>query len=81
MMYGMNALITIAKHWRRGSDPRLIVLVLNDRDLNQVNGLKGVRVESPEEIGDAWDGVLAADRRTLKVPARPELNERDGGAD
>jgi pyruvate dehydrogenase (quinone) len=35
-MNGMNELITIAKYWRRWSDPRLIVLVLNNRDLNFV---------------------------------------------
>src|SRR2546421_1818972 len=35
-MNGMNELITIAKYWQRWSDPRLIVLVLNNRDLNQV---------------------------------------------
>jgi pyruvate dehydrogenase (quinone) len=91
-MNGMNELITIAKYWRRWNDPRLVVLVLNNRDLNQVTweqrvlegdpkfeasqelpdfpyasyaelvGLKGVRVESPDEIAAAWDAVLAADR-------------------
>ena len=35
-MNGINELITIAKEWRRWSDPRLIVLVLNNRDLNYV---------------------------------------------
>lgn len=35
-MNGINELITIAKYWRRWSDPRLVVLVLNNRDLNQV---------------------------------------------
>jgi pyruvate dehydrogenase (quinone) len=35
-MNGMNELITAAKYWRRWSDPRLVVLVLNNRDLNQV---------------------------------------------
>src|SRR4051812_23332380 len=35
-MNGMDELITIAKYWQRWSDPRLIVLVLNNRDLNQV---------------------------------------------
>ena len=33
---GNNALITAAKYWRRWQDPRLVVLVLNNRDLNQV---------------------------------------------
>ncbi|MFW6202086.1 MAG: thiamine pyrophosphate-requiring protein [Gemmatimonadota bacterium] len=35
-MIGMNGLITIARHWREWDDPRLIVLVLNNGDLNQV---------------------------------------------
>jgi pyruvate dehydrogenase (quinone) len=35
-MNGINELITIAKYWQRWSDPRLIVMVLNNRDLNQV---------------------------------------------
>jgi pyruvate dehydrogenase (quinone) len=35
-MNGLNELITVAKYWRRWSDPRLVVLVLNNRDLNQV---------------------------------------------
>ena len=103
-MNGINELITIAKYWRRWSDPRLIVLVLNNRDLNQVTweqralegdpkfeasqdipdfpyaryaelvGLKGVRVDSPDEIGDAWDEVLAADRpAVLEAVTDPEV--------
>jgi pyruvate dehydrogenase (quinone) len=35
-MNGLNELITTAKYWQRWSDPRLIVLVLNNHDLNQV---------------------------------------------
>src|SRR5581483_6360371 len=35
-MNGLNELITIGKYWKRWSDPRLVVLVLNNRDLNQV---------------------------------------------
>ena len=35
-MNGINELITIAKYRERWSDQRLIVLVLNNRDLNQV---------------------------------------------
>jgi pyruvate dehydrogenase (quinone) len=35
-MQGLNCLITAAKYWQRWSDPRLVVLVLNDQDLNQV---------------------------------------------
>ena len=35
-MNGINGLITISKYWKTWSDPRLVVLVLNNRDLNQV---------------------------------------------
>lgn len=35
-MLGNNGLITIAKYWQRWSDPRLMIVVLNNRDLNQV---------------------------------------------
>lgn len=35
-MNGLNVLITISKYWQKWSNPRLIVLVLNNRDLNQV---------------------------------------------
>ncbi len=91
-MNGINGLITISKYWQRWSDPRLIVLVLNNGDLNQVTweqrvmegdprfeasqdipdfpyaryaellGLKGIRVDSPHQVGAAWDEALRADR-------------------
>ena len=35
-MNGINELITIAKYWEQWADPRLVVLVLNNGDLNQV---------------------------------------------
>ncbi len=35
-MNGLAELVTIAKYWRRWSDPRLVVAVLNNRDLNMV---------------------------------------------
>jgi pyruvate dehydrogenase (quinone) len=35
-MIGVNALITVAGTWRRWGDPRLTVMVLNNRDLNMV---------------------------------------------
>jgi pyruvate dehydrogenase (quinone) len=103
-MNGLNELITIAKYWERWSDPRLVVLVLNNRDLNMVTweqralegdpkfeaaqeipdfpyarfaellGLRGVRVESPDEVGDAWDAVLSADRpAVLEAVTDPEV--------
>ncbi len=35
-MNGMNELITIGRYWREWADPRLVVLVLHNGDLNQV---------------------------------------------
>lgn len=35
-MNGNNGLITIAKYWREWLDPRLVILVLHNNDLNQV---------------------------------------------
>jgi pyruvate dehydrogenase (quinone) len=35
-MNGINELITIAKYWRDWDDPRLVVAVLHNNDLNQV---------------------------------------------
>jgi pyruvate dehydrogenase (quinone) len=35
-MNGMNELITIQRYWQEWEDPRLVVLVLNNGDLNQV---------------------------------------------
>jgi pyruvate dehydrogenase (quinone) len=91
-MAGLNSLITVAKYWREWRDPRLVTLVLNNRDLNYVTweqramegepkypasqdlldlpyarfaellGLRGIRVERPEQVGPAWDEALAADR-------------------
>ncbi|MWD29399.1 thiamine pyrophosphate-requiring protein [Aquicoccus sp. SCR17] len=91
-MLGINGLITIAKYWREWSDPRLVIAVLNNNDLNQVTwelramsgspkvtetqdvprfdyagyaeslGLRGIRVESPDQVAPAWDAAFAADR-------------------
>ena len=35
-MNGINELITVAKYYKQWSDPRLVVLVLNNQDLNEV---------------------------------------------
>jgi pyruvate dehydrogenase (quinone) len=103
-MLGMNELITIGKYWQRWSDPRLIVLVLNNRDLNQVTweqramagdpkfdasqdlpdfpyarfaeliGLQGIRVDRPEQLADAWERALGADRPVvLEATVDPDV--------
>ena len=35
-MNGLNVMITVMKYWERWSDPRFILMVLNNEDLNQV---------------------------------------------
>ncbi|WP_020158310.1 thiamine pyrophosphate-requiring protein [Methylobacter marinus] len=103
-MLGMNEMLTIGKYWRRWSDPRLIVMVLNNRDLNQVTweqramagdpkfdasqdlpdfpyarfaelvGLMGIRVDQPEQIADAWNRAIGADRPVvLEAYADPDV--------
>jgi pyruvate dehydrogenase (quinone) len=47
-MLGMNELITAAKFHRRWRDPRLVVLVLSNRDLNQVTWEQRVLAGSPK---------------------------------
>jgi pyruvate dehydrogenase (quinone) len=36
-MNGLAELITVGKYWKRWADPRFVVLVLNNRDLNMVS--------------------------------------------
>jgi pyruvate dehydrogenase (quinone) len=94
-MNGINELITISKYWKEWPDPRLVVLVLNNLDLNQVTwemramegdpkfeasqdlppfpfadyasslGLKGIRIDRPDQVAGAWDAALSADRPTV----------------
>ena len=47
-MNGINGLITIAKYWKRWSDPRLVVMVLNNHDLNQVTWEQRVMEGDPK---------------------------------
>ncbi|MGH8761820.1 MAG: thiamine pyrophosphate-requiring protein [Nitrosospira sp.] len=103
-MNGMNEMITIVKYWQRWSNPHLVVMVLNNRDLNQVTweqralegdpkfeasqdvpdfpyaayaeliGLHGLRVDRPEDLGNAWDYALSADRPViLEVYTDPDV--------
>ncbi|MGH7025504.1 MAG: thiamine pyrophosphate-requiring protein [Caulobacteraceae bacterium] len=56
-MNGLNVMITVAKYWHRWSDPRLIVLVLNNRDLSQVTWEERIQIgagktESTQAIPD-----------------------------
>ncbi|HEV7253456.1 MAG TPA: thiamine pyrophosphate-requiring protein [Mesorhizobium sp.] len=47
-MNGLNELITISKYWRRWADPRLVVMVLNNRDLAYVTWEERVQAGDPK---------------------------------
>jgi pyruvate dehydrogenase (quinone) len=56
-MLGLAGLVTVAKYWRRWTDPRLVVLVLNNGDLNQVTwelrALGGhPKIEATQDVPD-----------------------------
>ena len=56
-MNGLNVMITISKYWKQWSNPGLIVLVLNNRDLNQVTWEERIQLgsgktESTQSIPD-----------------------------
>jgi pyruvate dehydrogenase (quinone) len=91
-MNGLLELITVADRWRSWADPRFVVLVLHNRDLNEVSweqremegdprfpasqrvpafpyaeyaellGLRGIRVDAADAVGEAWREAFAADR-------------------
>ena len=48
LMNGINCLITIANYWKEWSDPRLIIMVLANRDLNQVTWEQRVMAGDPK---------------------------------
>jgi pyruvate dehydrogenase (quinone) len=56
-MNGLNVMITISKYWKEWSDPRLIVMVLNNRDLAMVTWEERIQLgagktESTQSIPD-----------------------------
>ena len=91
-MNGNAEMITVKQYCRRWKDPRFVVLVVSNHDLNQVTweqralagdpkfdaaqdveafpyarygellGFRGIRVEHPDQIADAWRQAFAADR-------------------
>jgi pyruvate dehydrogenase (quinone) len=103
-MNGMAELITIARYQSLWSDPRCVVCVFHNNDLNQVTwelramggapkfeesqslpdvsyaefarslGLEAITVDDPDDLGPAWDRMLAADRpAVLDVRCDPEV--------
>jgi len=91
-MLGVNALITLADRWKQWEDPRFVVMVLNNGDLNMVTweqrgtsgdprfdasqllppfpyadyakmlGLRGIRIDRPEQVALAWEEAMSSDR-------------------
>jgi pyruvate dehydrogenase (quinone) len=47
LMNGINEVVTIANYWKEWSDPRLIIMVLANRDLNQVTWEQRVMAGDP----------------------------------
>jgi pyruvate dehydrogenase (quinone) len=103
-MNGMNELITVMKYRERWADPRFLVIVFNNGDLNQVTweqrvlagdpaypatqwipdfpaaryaelcGFEAIRVETPDELGAAFDELLVADKPALlEAVVDPEI--------
>jgi pyruvate dehydrogenase (quinone) len=46
-MNGLNELLTVHKYWQRWQDPRLVFIILNNRDLNQVSWEMRVEAGNP----------------------------------
>ncbi len=47
-MNGMNELITVKKYWQEWSDPRIIFIVYNNEDLNQVTWEQRIEAGDPK---------------------------------
>ena len=47
-MNGLNELITVEKYWKEWSDPRIVFIVLNNRDLNQVTWEMRIEAGDPK---------------------------------
>ena len=50
-MLGINGLITISKYWKQWKDPRLVIMVLDNLDLNQVTWEQRVMNGDPKFSG------------------------------
>jgi pyruvate dehydrogenase (quinone) len=103
-MNNMAELITVQKYWKQWSDPRWIVCVFNNEDLNEVTweqrvmegdpkftatqvipnfpyagfgemlGFKGIFVDKPGNLHDAWREALCCDRPVvLEVKTDPDV--------
>ena len=62
-MNGLNVMITVGKYWKKWSDPRFIIMVLNNEDLNQVTWEERVQLGDdvrvpPPAVGDHRSGQV-----------------------
>jgi pyruvate dehydrogenase (quinone) len=117
-MLGNAELVTVSRLWPTWSDPRFVVLVLNNGDLAEVSweqremesaprfetsqalpsfpfaryaellGLRGIRVDDPDQLESAWWEALASDRPVVlevltdaATPLLPPLAQAAGKAD
>jgi pyruvate dehydrogenase (quinone) len=80
-MNGLAELITVAKYWKRWRDPRLVVLVLNNRDLNMVTWEHRAMEGSPKFAAsqDLPDVAYADFARSLGLAGRRIEREDDVG--
>jgi pyruvate dehydrogenase (quinone) len=78
-MNGLNVMITISKYWREWPNPHLIVMVLNNRDLNQVTWEERIQLgagktESTQAIPDfayhSYAGLLGLKGIVVRDPER-----------
>jgi pyruvate dehydrogenase (quinone) len=78
-MNGMNELITIKRYWQEWSDPRLIIAILHNNDLNQVTwemrAMGGApKFEESQQLPDvdyaAFAASLGLTARTITDPAQ-----------
>ncbi|KJS62024.1 thiamine pyrophosphate-requiring protein [Streptomyces rubellomurinus] len=78
-MNGLAELITIAKYWQQWQDPRLVVAVLNNRDLNQVTWEMRAMAGEPSFLPSQQlpDVDYAAFARTLGLAAERALGPQD----
>ncbi len=81
-MNGLNELITAAKYRERWSDPRFVVLVLNNRDLNQVTWEQRAMQGDPKysmtsaDLPDFPYAELRGAARAAGHPCRPSRTDR-----
>ena len=77
-MNGLNVMITISKYWKQWSNPRLIVMVLNNRDLNQVTWEERVQLGDGKTEVDAEHPGFPLSQIRRAAGAEGHLRRRSG---